>query len=592
MEWWEERKDVLVREKTRLDFKYPNNDFQFQIEEGCLWLKGSIQIVEKSEVRIDFECKYPKSYPFAPPYIYPKDKKLDWVPGHQFILNGRFCLDVREHNWDSNFSAVEIIESMITLINARVEKLVKKTEKLNVLEGVEPTLLEIKTEEIRCLYISNSNIFTELLGVFDYFSFKEIGDNRIIITTKYNFTEINEFANFLNSEFFNIWDLNIVSTKKSIYLKINQSEINNLLLCKSNEELFTLLSVRSVIEKEKLEKQILENKSEYLLLVNEILKPILLIKLSVEKNNIAFYGCYGIDFGKLHERIPYKKEITVLSKSKITIVGCGSGGSSIAEYLVKAGVGKLFLIDSEILEIENIYRHTCTLKDIGLKKTYALSQRLKTINPNVEIIVIDKKVEAFTEDIDSKIKESDLIINAIGGSESLINSYSYLKKIPTIHCKVYPYGFGGEIFRIIPEFTPCYDCLYRYLNKELEEMPINSNFPHNQTIDYNTTTEGETISTPSLAVDAGFIINIASKMAIETLLSNKEYLHSKSNIILWGNKKEWIFDEDYSCMKVQTMSSKSYHNCIVCNNHDAIHKELNMSDSAMELYYESIQIIK
>lgn len=592
MEWWEERKDVLVREKARLDQKYPNNDFQFKIEEGYLWLKGSIQIVEGAECKFDFECRYPKSYPFAPPYIYPKDRKTHWVPWHQFILNGRFCLDIREHNWDSNFSAVEIIESMHTLINARVEKIEKKTDKLNVLEGVEPTLFEIKTEEIRCLYIINSNIFTEQIGIFDYFSFKEIGDNRIVITTKYNFADINEISLFLNSEFFNIWEFNIVSTKKGIYLKLNQSVVDNILMCKSNEDLYTLLSDRDIVEKEKFEAIIVENKSEYLLLVNEVLKPILIIKLSSEKSNISFYGCYGIDFGKLHERIPNKKEIMLLSKSKITIIGCGSGGSAIAEYLVKAGVGKFVLIDSEILEIENIYRHTCTLKDIGLKKTYALSHRLKTINPNVEIIVIDKRVEAFTDDIDSKIKDSDLIINAIGGSESVINAYSFSMKIPTIHCKVYPYGFGGEIFRIIPEITPCYDCLYRYLNKELEDVSIISDFPHNRTIDYNTTIEGETISMPSLAIDAGFIINIASKMAIEALLSKKEDLQSKPNIILWGNKKEWIFDEDYSCIKVQTQSSKSYHNCIVCNNHDAIQKEVNMDESAIEAYYATIQITK
>lgn len=586
MQWWEERKDVLVREKTRLDKKYPLNDFQFEIEDDHLWLKGSVHIEKELEFHFPFELKYPKSYPFAPPFIYPKDKSSYWVLGHQFVLNGRFCLDIREHNWDSNFSGVDIIESMSTLIHASVDKYVKKTDKLNVLEGVEPTLLETKTKERICLYSSIARPFADNFGVFKYFTLNELFDNRIILLPDLAFKDI------LATEFFNIWDMDIFSAKKGIYLKVEKSVINEILKCKKIDELYSCFETNNIIEKQNFELSITENDSSYLLLINELFKPIVLIKLNKTESDINFYGFYEIDFDKIFERIPNIAEKTLLSKAKITIIGCGSGGSAIAEYLVKSGVSKLVLIDFEILEVENVLRHTCTLKDIGLKKVLALKNRLKAINPNIEIVTIEKKIESFTEAIDSKIKNSDLIINAIGNSESMVNAYTYLNKITTIHCKVYPFGFGGEVFRIIPEVTPCYDCLYRYLNKELEEIPINSEFPHNQTIDYNTTTEGETIPMSSLAIDAGFIINITSKMAIEALLLRKKELQSKQNIVLWGNKKEWIFDEDFSCLKVSTKLSKSYKNCIVCHNHEAIHREVNMDESGMNEYYSAIQIKK
>ncbi|MCE5346024.1 MAG: ThiF family adenylyltransferase [Bacteroidales bacterium] len=584
MYWWEERKDVLVREKTRLDKKYPLNDFQFEIEDGYLWLKGTIHIEKKLDFHFPFELKYPKSYPFAPPFIYPKDKSSDWVPGHQFILNGRFCLDIREHNWDPNFSGVDIIESMATLINARVDKYLKKTDKLSVLEGVEPTILETKTKDKICLYSSISSPFKNESGVFKYFTLNELFDNRIIILPDLDFKDI------LASAFFNIWDMDIFSDKKGIYLKVNLSNINDILGCKKIDELYSCFETTGIIEKQQIETLVTDNESSYILLVDEILKPIVLIKLNKAESDIKFYGLYEIDFEKIFNRIPNKEEKTLLSNCKVTIIGCGSGGSSIAEYLVKSGVSKLVLIDSEILEVENVLRHTCTLKDIGLKKVLALKNRLKTINPIIEVTTIEKNIDSFTEEIDSKIKNSDLIINAIGNSESMVNAYSYLNKITTIHCKVYPFGFGGEVLRIIPDVTPCYDCLYKYLNTELEEIPIHTEFPHDQTINYNITNEGETIPIPSLAVDAGFIINITSKMAIETLLSSKKDLKNKQNIILWGNKKEWIFNEEFSCLKVETKLSKSYNNCIVCHNHDAIHKEVNMDESEMNEYYSAIQI--
>ena len=589
MEWWKERKDVLVREKTRLDQKYPNNDFQFQIEDGYLWLKGSVQIIEDSEFKFVFDCKYPKSYPFYPPFIYPRDKQTGWVDGHQFILNGRFCLDLREHNWHSNLSAVDIIESMKTLISASYEKYLTKAEKLNVLEGIEPTLLESKTKEIRCLYELGSDTFVEDSGLVYFYKFKDVGDNRIIAIKYFEIDDTDQLLKLIKSKLY--YAFNQVPTFNKIpYFKLSSVSIDKLLNCSTNEELFKTFDENTEFKTDFFLKQIDELKNEYLIVCNELNIPTVLIKLS--KKKLEFYGCYAIDLSKLFSRIPENFNHVDLANKKVTIIGCGSGGSIISENIVKSGIGKLVLIDQEILEVENVVRHSCTLKDIGLKKTFALKKRLKSINPNIEIQTIENKIESFSEYISTILKDSDLVINAIGAFESVINAYTFINKIPTIHCKVYPYGFGGEVFRIIPEVTPCYDCMYRYLNNELECVNKFSDFPHNQTINYNTTIEGETIPIPSLAVDAGFVINIASKMAIELLTSNKEDLKSKPNIILWGNKKEWIFNEDYNCVKVSTDTCKSYHNCIVCYNHDSILKEVNMDETAIEDYYTTIQITK
>jgi len=589
MEWWEERKEILVREKTRLDKQYPENNFQFQIEDDYLWLKGSVQIKEDLDFLFDFDCKYPKSYPFFPPYIYPRDKEIGWVRGHQFLLNGRFCLDLREHNWHSNLSAVDIIESMKTLISASFEKYVTKAEKLNVLEGIEPTLLESKAKEIRCLYELGSDTFGQDSGFVYYYNFKDVGDNRIIAIKYFEIEETDQLLKLINSNLYYAFN-QIPTFKKIPYFKFSNVSIDKLLSCNTNEELFKTFDENTEFKTDFFLKQIDELKNEYLIVCKELNIPTVLIKLSNEK--LEFYGCYAIDLSKLFSRIPEDFNHIDLVNKKVAIIGCGSGGSLISENIVKSGIGKLVLIDQEILEVENVVRHSCTLKDIGLKKTFALKKRLKSINPNIEIQTIENKIESFSEYIDSILKDSDLVINAIGGFESVINAYTFINKIPTIHCKVYPFGFGGEIIRVIPEVTPCYDCMYRYLNNELEDVTTYSDFPHNQTIDYNTTIEGETIPMPSLAIDAGFIINIASKMAIELLLSKKKDLKSKPNIILWGNKKEWIFSEDYSCLKVPTQNSKSYHNCIVCNNKKAIQKEVNMDESAIEACYATIQITK
>jgi molybdopterin/thiamine biosynthesis adenylyltransferase len=248
------------------------------------------------------------------------------------------------------------------------------------------------------------------------------------------------------------------------------------------------------------------------------------------------------------------------------------------------------LIDPEILETENVFRHNCTLKDIGLRKTYALKKRLQEINPQVSINIINEKIEAITENVDSVIKDSDIIVNATGSSENLINNYCYSRNISSIHAKVYPFGFGGEVISIIPKIHPCFECQNQQLNKLLDEVPKLNDFPLNKTVDYNITNEGEELPIPSLAIDASFINNITAKMTIDILLLQLSDLKNIPNIILWGNKREWIFEQSYSCKKVDTSNFKSFKNCIICNNKTSIETELSMNPIEIEDYYHQLNI--
>jgi len=68
MRWWEKRKHLLVREKSRIDEKFPSNDFRFEVRDDELWITGTILDF------FEFECKYPPSYPSGPPDIFPKNR--------------------------------------------------------------------------------------------------------------------------------------------------------------------------------------------------------------------------------------------------------------------------------------------------------------------------------------------------------------------------------------------------------------------------------------------------------------------------------------------------------------------------------------
>ncbi|MCL4402226.1 MAG: ThiF family adenylyltransferase, partial [Acidobacteria bacterium] len=61
-------------------------------------------------------------------------------------------------------------------------------------------------------------------------------------------------------------------------------------------------------------------------------------------------------------RNPREREL--LERTRISIIGCGSFGSALADMLVRAGVGRLTLIDPEPLAAENLGRHMLTGKDV------------------------------------------------------------------------------------------------------------------------------------------------------------------------------------------------------------------------------------
>ena len=81
------------------------------------------------------------------------------------------------------------------------------------------------------------------------------------------------------------------------------------------------------------------------------------------------------------------KGLSKLNKSKVAIFGIGGVGSYTAEALVRSGVGKLVMVDHDLVSISNINRQLpATMETIGQAKVECMKKRLLTINPKCDII--------------------------------------------------------------------------------------------------------------------------------------------------------------------------------------------------------------
>lgn len=99
-----------------------------------------------------------------------------------------------------------------------------------------------------------------------------------------------------------------------------------------------------------------------------------------------------------------------LDQAKVAIAGLGGLGSHVAVYLARAGVGHLHLIDFDCVDLTNLNRQQYTLKHLGRKKTEALKEQIKEINPYITIKIDCLKVTR--DSIKDLFWEEDIICEA------------------------------------------------------------------------------------------------------------------------------------------------------------------------------------
>lgn len=148
-----------------------------------------------------------------------------------------------------------------------------------------------------------------------------------------------------------------------------------------------------------------------------------------------------------------------LKASSVLLIGTGGLGSPIAMYLAAAGVGRIGLVDYDVVEFSNLQRQVIHgMASLGVNKTESARARLRDINPDIEIEIHN---EPFTSANALRIAESyDLIVD---GSDNfptryLVNDVCVKLGIPNIYGSIY--RFDGQVSVFDGRDGPCYRCLF------------------------------------------------------------------------------------------------------------------------------------
>ncbi|MFA4886643.1 MAG: ThiF family adenylyltransferase [Candidatus Nanoarchaeia archaeon] len=145
-----------------------------------------------------------------------------------------------------------------------------------------------------------------------------------------------------------------------------------------------------------------------------------------------------------------------LKKKTVAILGCGALGSVAAELLARAGIGKLILIDRDIVELDNLHRQSLyTEKDVGEVKVVALESHLKEINSEV-------KVEIYAIDLDVQnvnLLKSDVILDCTDNfyTRFVVNDYCKKVNLPWVFSSAV--GASGFVYPVLQD-SPCFRCVF------------------------------------------------------------------------------------------------------------------------------------
>ena len=148
-----------------------------------------------------------------------------------------------------------------------------------------------------------------------------------------------------------------------------------------------------------------------------------------------------------------------LKAAKVALIGAGGLGAPLGLYLAAAGIGRIGLVDFDVVDASNLQRQVIHgTKDIGRKKLDSAAERMLDINPNLHIDKFDTGLTS--ENAFDILKGYDVVVDGTDNfpTRYLVNDACVLLKKPNVYGSIF--RFEGQATVFAYEDGPCYRCLY------------------------------------------------------------------------------------------------------------------------------------
>ena len=258
------------------------------------------------------------------------------------------------------------------------------------------------------------------------------------------------------------------------------------------------------------------------------------------------------DSAWIHGRGQDSRSQALLEKA-VTVFGCGSVGSLVAEHLARAGVGTLWLVDYDTLCWANVGRHALGGTASGRKKSTALAEGLQRDYPHLSIVGSTTNIESAVYEETPRLAGSDVIVGVTGNwaAESLLNEWHRRSEFgsPVVYGWTEEHAVSGSAVVVVPGGN----CLACGIGRTGE--------PHLKATDWpgpmvNTEPSCADHYQPYAAIDLAYVTAMIANTAIDELLSpsNESYrsLWFSRKVVDFGGKWSDRFSEAVDVEKVES----------------------------------------
>ena len=148
-----------------------------------------------------------------------------------------------------------------------------------------------------------------------------------------------------------------------------------------------------------------------------------------------------------------------LKKASVLCVGAGGLGSPLALYLTAAGVGRIGIVDFDVVDFSNLQRQILhTTHDVGRPKLDSAAEKLNALNPNVNVELHETRLTS--ENALQLFEKYDIIVDGTDNfpTRYLVNDACVLTGKPNVYGSIF--RFEGQASIFATSEGPCYRCLY------------------------------------------------------------------------------------------------------------------------------------
>ncbi len=256
----------------------------------------------------------------------------------------------------------------------------------------------------------------------------------------------------------------------------------------------------------------------------------------------------------------------ILVSKSITIIGCGALGSEIADCIGKAGIGKMSLIDYELLEPNNPVRHLCGLNNMFHPKSIGVLFHILEHNPFVSMNAIDPlNSNILEQNINSFMSDESIGISTIADDsvEFFLNEQAVVNNRIVFYSRALRGGKVARIFRVIPGQDACYRCLLAY---KLEKSDLFIDILEDETLP-TIVNECNNPIRPASAADLKLISSITARIIIDYLQgTDTEYNHW----IFQSESLEHIAIDHDEKMRIKQFKITPHPNCPLCSSKEKL----------------------